>query len=188
VPRQGLDTRRVVEQAAAIADVEGLSEVTLARVAADLGVRAPSLYNHVEGRAGLLRLLAVQSTSELADAIRDAAVGRSGPGALAAIAHAYRHYAHAYPGRYAATLTAPAPDDLEHTAAGGRAIEVILTVLAAWGLGGDAALHHVRVIRAALHGFVAIEHEGGFGLPLNLDTSFSLLLATVIAGLEQPTA
>jgi AcrR family transcriptional regulator len=177
----------VVEQAAAIADAEGLGEVTLARVAADLGVRAPSLYNHVEGRAGLLRQLTLQSTNELADALRDAAVGRSGPGALVAMAHAYRHYAHAHPGRYTATLTAPAPDDPEHTAAGGRAIEVILAVLAAWGLEGDAALHHVRVIRAGLHGFVAIEHAGGFGLPLDLDTSFSLLLATVIAGLDEPS-
>lgn len=185
MPRQGLDTRRVVEQAAAIADADGLGEVTLARLAADLGVRAPSLYNHVDGRAGLLRLLALQSINELADALRDAAVGRSGAEALTAIAHAYRHYAHEHPGRYTATLSAPGPDDAELAAAGRRAIDVILTILAGWGLDGEAALHRVRVVRAALHGFVAIEAEGGFGLPLDLDTSFNLLLATVIAGLEQ---
>jgi AcrR family transcriptional regulator len=184
MPRRGLDTRRVVEQAAAIADADGLGEVTLARVAADLGVRAPSLYNHVEGRAGLLRLLALQSLFELADTLRDAAVGRSGAPALSAIARAYRQYAHEHPGRYAATLAAY-PDDEELAAAGGRAVEVILAVLAGWGFEGDAALHRVRVIRAALHGFVAIEDEGGFGLPLDPDTTFQLLLATLIAGLEQ---
>jgi len=184
VPRQGLDTRRVVEQAAAIADADGLGEVTLARVAADLGVRAPSLYNHVDGRPGLLRLLALQSLNELADALRDAAVGRSGASALTAIAHAYRHYAHEHPGRYAATVRAPDPGDAELAAAGGRAIEVMLSVLAAWGFEGDAALHRVRIVRAALHGFVAIEDEGGFALPLDLDTTFELLLATVTAGLE----
>jgi AcrR family transcriptional regulator len=184
VPRRGLDTRQVVEQAGAIADSDGLREVTLARVAADLGVRAPSLYNHVDGRAGLVRLLALQSTGELADALRDAAVGRSGAAALTAIAHAYRQYAHEHPGRYAATLSAPEPGDEELAAAGGRAIAVILTVLAGWGFEGDDALHRVRVVRAALHGFVAIEAEGGFGLPLDLDTSFDLLLDTVISGLR----
>ena len=184
MPRQGLDTRRVVEQAAVIADTDGLGEVTLARVAADLGVRAPSLYNHVDSRAGLLRLLTLQSLGELADTLRDAAVGRSGPAALRAIAHAYRRYAHEHPGRYVATLAAPEPGDDELAAAGRRAIDVTLAILFAWGFESDAALHRVRVIRAALHGFVAIEAAGGFGLPLDLDTSFELLLTTVIAGLN----
>ena len=62
----------------AIADAEGLDAVTLARVAGGLGVRAPSLYNHVDGRAGLLRALALRGVRELTAALRDAAVGRVG--------------------------------------------------------------------------------------------------------------
>jgi AcrR family transcriptional regulator len=184
MPRQGLDTARVVQEAARIADAEGLTEVTLARVASDLGVRAPSLYNHVDGRGGLLRLLSIASVNELADALRDAAVGRSGADALRAIARAYRKYAHEHPGRYTATVSAPAPDDDELAAAGARAIGVLVAVLAGWGFTGEEALQRVRVVRSALHGFVAIEAQGGFGLPLDLDDSFELLLATLIAGLE----
>jgi AcrR family transcriptional regulator len=184
MPRQGLDTTRVVEEAGAIADANGLAEVTLARVAGALGVKPPSLYNHVAGRGGLLRLISIQSITELGDELRDAAVGRSGPDALRAIAHAYRGYAHAHPGRYISTVWAPAPGDDELAAAAARAVEVVATVLAGgWGLEGDAIFHHVRVVRAALHGFVAIEAEGGFGLPLDLDESFELLLETLIAGL-----
>jgi AcrR family transcriptional regulator len=185
MPRQGLDSERVVDEAALIADAEGLGEVTLARVAAALDVRAPSLYNHVDGHAGLLRGLSIRSVNELADALRDAAVGRSGADALRAIAHAYRAYALEHPGRYASTVSAPARDDAELAAAGQRAIEVVLAVLTGWGFRKDAALHRVRVVRAALHGFVAIEAEGGFGLPLDLDQSFALTVATLIAGLER---
>jgi AcrR family transcriptional regulator len=185
VPRHGLDTARVVEEAAAIADADGLDEVTLARVAAALDVRAPSLYNHVDGRGGLLRLLALQSINELADVLRDAAVGRSRAEALVAIAGAYRAYAYEHPGRYKATVWAPAPGDDELEAAGRRAVGVIVAVLAGWGFEGDAALHRVRVIRSGLHGFIAIEAEGGFGLPLDLDESFDLLVATLIAGLDR---
>jgi AcrR family transcriptional regulator len=184
VPRQGLDTRRVVDEAARIADDEGLGEVTLARVAQALGVRAPSLYNHVDGRAGLLRLVSMRSIDELADRLRDAAVGRAGADALIAIAHAYRDYAHQHPGRYIATVRAPGPEDDELAAVGSRAVEVMVAVLAGWGFTGEDALHRVRVIRAALHGFVSIEAEGGFGLPLDLDESFELLLATLVVGLE----
>jgi AcrR family transcriptional regulator len=58
MPRRGLDAERVVDAAAQLADAHGLQAVTLARVAGELGVRAPSLYNHVEGRDGLLRAVA----------------------------------------------------------------------------------------------------------------------------------
>lgn len=85
MPRMGLDAGRVVEAAAGIADADGLEAVTLARVAADLGVRAPSLYNHVDGRRDLLRAIAVLGVRELTAALREATVGRSGAEALAAV-------------------------------------------------------------------------------------------------------
>jgi AcrR family transcriptional regulator len=188
VPRQGLDTARVVEEAVRIADADGLSDVTLARVAAALGVRPPSLYNHVEGRTGLLRLVALRGVSELADVLRDAAVGKAGTDALLATGRAYRAFAHAHPGLYAATIRAPAPDDAELVEASVRAVDVLLAVLAAWGIEGDAATHRVRGIRSALHGFVTIEADGGFGLPISIDESFELLLATLVAGLDSQAA
>jgi hypothetical protein len=58
-------------------------------------------------------------------------------------------------------------------------------VLAGWGFEGDDALHRVRVIRAALHGFVSLEAGGGFGLPLDLDASFELLIDVLVTGLER---
>ena len=47
----------VVAAAAEIADAEGLEAATLSRVAAELGIRPPSLYNHVESHAALMRRL-----------------------------------------------------------------------------------------------------------------------------------
>lgn len=184
MPRSGLDTARVVEQAARIADADGLAEVTLARVAEALGVRAPSLYNHVEGLPGLLRQITLLSLGEITDALRDAAVGRSGEDALRSVARAYRTYATEHPGRYAATVRAPTSEDLELVAAAARAVEVITATLRAWGFTGDEALHRVRVVRSALHGFISIEAEGGFGLALSLDESFELMLQMLIAGLD----
>ena len=183
MPRQGLDTGRVVGAAVALADAQGLEAVTLAAVAASLDVRPPSLYNHVAGRDGLLRAIALRALRELAAAMRDASVGRAGPDALTAAARAYRAYAHAHPGRYAATLRAPAPGDDEHVAAAREVLDVVVAVIRAWNLEGDAAVHAIRTVRSALHGFVALEAAGGFELPVDLETSFDRLVATVAAGL-----
>ena len=185
MPRAGLDTDRVVDAAATIADADGLDAVTLARVAGGLGVRAPSLYNHVDGRAGLLRALALRGVRELTAALREAAIGRSGPDALAATARAYRAYALAHPGRYAATVTAPSADDTEHLAAAKETVDVVLAILRQWDLEGDDAVHAARAFRSAVHGFLALETAGGFGIPIDLDTSFERLVATLAAGMEQ---
>jgi AcrR family transcriptional regulator len=184
VARQGLDRARVVETAARLADAEGLAALTLARVAADLGVRTPSLYNHVGGLEDLRGGVAVLGLRELTDALRRAAVGRSGADGLHALAAAYRAYAGDHPGRYAAgAVAAPAAGDDEHAAVAAEAVAVISAVLSAWDLGAEDAVHAVRAVRSALHGFVALEAGGGFGLDVDVDESYRRLVAGLAAGL-----
>jgi len=188
MPRQGLDTAAVVEAAAQIADADGPEAVTLARLARRLGVRAPSLYNHVDSRAALLRLLALRSLRALGEALRGAAVGLATRDALAAAAHAYRAYALAHPGCYQTTQRPPDPDDDEYAGVASSVFEVLLAVLRGWNLRGEEAIHAVRVIRSALHGFVTLESAGGFGLPVDLDESFARLVATLADGLARGSA
>ncbi|AXT85753.1 TetR family transcriptional regulator [Aeromicrobium sp. A1-2] len=56
--RTPLSRERVLVAAIALADAEGMSAVTMRRLAADVGVEAMSLYHHVPGKAGLLDGLA----------------------------------------------------------------------------------------------------------------------------------
>lgn len=185
MPRQGLDSERVVDAAVAIADADGLGAVTLARVAADLDVRPPSLYSHVDGRPGLLSAVAVRGVRGLTAALRDAAVGRSGPEALAAVSRAYRTFAREHPGLYAATVAAPPADDRDHRAAASEAVDVMVAVIRGWGLEDHEAIHGVRIVRSALHGFVTIEAAGGFGMAIDVDASFDRMVATLAAGLGE---
>jgi AcrR family transcriptional regulator len=185
VPRAGLDHDTVVAAAADLADAEGLEAVTLSRVAAGLGVKSPSLYNHVEGREGLLRGIALLGLGELAATLREAAVGRSGDDALLAATGAYRAYVKEHPGRYAAgAVAAPAPDDVEHQQAGATVIDIIVSVLRGWDLTDDDAIHAVRGIRASVHGFATLETSGGFGLRQDVDESFTRLIAALASGLR----
>ena len=188
MPRAGLSTAAVVAAAAEIADAEGLDRLTLARVAAAAGVRTPSLYNHVESLDDVRRRVALLALRDLADALRDAAVGRAGDDALAAMADAYRAYARRHPGRYAATQRAPAEGDEEMRAAAKGAVDVVLAILRGYGLEGDDAIHAARAVRSALHGFVALEAGGGFGIPVDLDESYERMVRALARGLrDAPT-
>jgi AcrR family transcriptional regulator len=184
--RAGLDTEAVVAAAAQLADADSLEALTLARLAATLGVRSPSLYAHVGGLADLRRRVAVRGARELAAELQTAVAGRSRGDALASLADAYRAYARAHPGTYAALQPAPAADDVEATAAASDVVEVVLAVLRGYGLDGDEAIHATRIIRAALHGFVTLETGGGFGIPLALDDSYARLVDVLDHGLSTP--
>ncbi|HXB15966.1 MAG TPA: TetR-like C-terminal domain-containing protein [Solirubrobacteraceae bacterium] len=183
MPRAGLSAQAVTDAAAELADAEGLGALTLASLAARLGVRPPSLYAHVAGVEDLRARLAARGAAQLAARLQAAAAGRAGPEALAAVAVAYRAFAREHPGAYAALQRAPAPGEQAMPAAE-EIVATVLAVLAGYGLAGDEALHATRAVRSALHGFVVLEAQGGFGLPLSLDDSFATLVALLDRGLR----
>jgi hypothetical protein len=76
-------------------------------------------------------------------------------------------------------------DREENRAAGAALVALLLAVLDGYGLDGDDAIHAVRAVRSALHGFVALERVGGFGIPLSLDDSFATLVQMMDAGLSR---
>lgn len=189
MPRAGLDTEAVVAAAAELADERGLEQVSLTALAQRLGVRTPSLYAHIGGLADLRRRLGARGARELAGAVTVAAAGRARFDALQAVALTYRDYARGHPGTYAAMQRAPSPDpdsgsgDLAGAAR--RLLDVILAALGGYELHGDQAIHGVRAVRAALHGFVALEQLGGFRLGVSLDESYQALIAMLDRGLAE---
>lgn len=183
-PRKPIDLQRVVQTAIELANQNGFEAVTLASVAAQLGIRIPSLYNHVSGLPGLRREMALWGLNQLGDQLRRTAVGKSGDEAVISIAHAYRAFAHAHPGIYAATLRAAPPDDTEWAAVGQEILDILIAVLQPYGLSQDDTLHAIRALRSILHGFVGLETAGGFGMALDRDESFRQLVAILMNGLH----
>jgi AcrR family transcriptional regulator len=177
MPRAGLTAEAIVDAAGAIADKNGLEAVSLARLAADLGVRSPSLYKHIGGLDAVRRALAVKGVTEANRRIAQATVGKARDDAIFALAHAYWQFARARPGLYAASLRAARPGEKDVAAAGEALLGTVLSVLSGYGVKGDDALHATRGLRAIIHGFVSLDAAGGFRLKLDLRQSFDRLLA-----------
>ncbi|HYD10875.1 MAG TPA: TetR-like C-terminal domain-containing protein [Acidimicrobiales bacterium] len=176
MPRAGLTHGRVVAEAAVVADQVGFDHLTLAAVAQRLGVALPSLYKHVTGLDGLRRDLAILGMRELASRLSKAAMGRSERDALTAVSHAYRAFATERPGLYASTMRAPASDDQERTAVSQDALDVAIAVMGSYDIDLPDAVHAIRIYRSAMHGFVAQEAGGGFGMPETVDESYRRMI------------
>lgn len=186
-PRAGLNRAAVVEAAAALVDEERGEEPSLARLAERLGVRKPSLYNHVAGLDGLRRELALLGLRELGRRLTRAAAGKAGEEGLFALAEAYRHFVKERPGLYGATVRSyrnAYAGDPEFAAAEGEAFEPVLAVLASCGIRGEQeTIHAARGLRSIAHGFATLEVAGGFGIPVDVDESFGRLVRAFADGL-----
>ena len=131
----------------------------------------------MDGLNTVRRDVAVLAVRELTAVLAQAAGAWPGGDALVAFSQAYRGYATAYPGRYAASVRAPDAGDEEHNAAGAAAVGLIAErAPKGYRIEGDDIIDAVRMLRAALHGFVALEAAGGFGLPQSVDCTFTRLV------------
>lgn len=164
MPRVGLTREKVIAEATVIADEVGLGALTLASVAERVGVRLPSLYKHVAGLPDLRRELALRARRELAGVVREATAGRVRADALIGLADGYRDWARRRPSGYEASLVAPAPGDAEDQQAGELVTAAVYDALAGYGLDQVRLIDAVRTVRALLHGYLALERAGGFGL------------------------
>ena len=181
--RKGLSRQAVVDAATAVVEAEGPGALTLSRIARELGVKPPSLYNHVARLDTLRRDVAMGAIEDLGRRLGAAAMGRTGRDALQAIAVEFRAYAAAHPGLYELTTRAR-PDDEEYASASMRPVEPVLAILRGYDVDEEEAIHAARTLRAALHGFVSLENVGGFGLDVDVDESFAWLVARLAEMLE----
>lgn len=170
-----LTSDAVIDAAAELLDTEGAMSLSLSRVARQLEVKPPSLYNHVDGLVGLRRGVALRVSEDVGKHVGAAVMGRSGRDALLAAAHALRGYAQEHPALYE-FLAQIRVDDEDFATASLQALEPILAVLRGFDLGEEDVIHAARTLRATLHGFVAIESAGGFGLDIDVDASFDWMI------------
>lgn len=173
MPRAGITATRLTEAAAELADEVGLERLTVAALAKRFGVKDASLYSHVRSLRELRLRVALFAAEEMTGRIALAVAGRSGREALTAFADAYRGYALAHPGRYAATQQQFDPAEVADSVGMRRSIELTYGMLRGYGLAEPDLTDAGRLLRATFHGYVHLELAGGFGHSRPVDASWA---------------
>ncbi|MCF8604004.1 TetR/AcrR family transcriptional regulator C-terminal domain-containing protein [Gordonia sp. HY442] len=142
----------IVQATLQVIDAEGAAGVSMRAVARVLGVDPKSLYNHVNGKDGLLDAVAegLLGALDLPDPIDDLAAD------LTAIAYAFRDRALAQPDAAALALTRPM-SSLEGLAP----VEAVLSVLRTAGFDAQVSVHLLRCVLATLIGTLLREVNAG---------------------------
>ena len=150
----------IVSAARELAEAEGWDAVTIRRLAERVEYSQPVLYSHfADGKAGIVRAVALEGFGELADEMRHARTAAPCPdAALHAVAAAYLRFAQSRPAVYDAMFVMPTdiPFAVPETPGAPRAgFAELLVALAP--LAGDRDLPTLgEVAWSALHGLAAL--------------------------------
>lgn len=176
-------TQRLTDAACRLANRVGFQAISMNELAAELGIRAPSLYTHVSGIEEVRRLIALRGLDELYSHL-DLAL--SGPeGQMQALFDAYRRFALNNPGVYIAILPTPAASDIAWTSALERLRDRLLLTLAPFNLDRREAIHALRAMRSLAHGFVSLELSGALKNTIGNDESYRWLVTCYLDGLSK---
>jgi AcrR family transcriptional regulator len=171
----------VVAAARLLLQRHGPAGVTMQAVAAEVGVRAPSLYKRFADRAAILRAVETEAIGELAARLR-ATSGATPAEAVRGMAAAYRAFAHAAPSVYGLIF---APVEWDDAAIRLRAEAAAPLLAVAGELAGDAAaLPAARLLTAFMHGWVSMELAGAFRLGGDIEAAFGFALDALIDGVR----
>jgi AcrR family transcriptional regulator len=142
---------------------EGPEALSMRRVAGELGIQAPSLYKHVDGKERIEAELQQRALTQLGSALDPA-------GDLRALAQAYRQWALAHPSLYELTTRKPLHRDQlrDGVEAAASARLVALT-------GGN--VDRARALWAAAHGLVDLELANRFPEDADVQAAWDALVA-----------
>jgi len=175
----------IVAAARELLEAEGLQAVTMATVAARVGVKPPSLYKHVRDRAALLAALATDTTQELGRVLTLADEAPAAPPEtrLRALAGAFRDFARRSPRATAMLFTDLGPGSHAPVEAAALAVRPLIELTTAL-VGPAGALPAARVLTAFAYGFTSMESAGAFRLGGDVDEAFGLGVAVLAEGLR----
>jgi AcrR family transcriptional regulator len=167
-----------------ILEAEGFDGLTMQRVAAAVGVRAPSLYKRVTGRPELIRLIAADVADELSRTLDSAAVGRDPKRDLRAMVIAFRAFALANPEAYALLFRRLPEAERTEIDLASPGFEALFRTVEAVA-GHDRRLEAARTMVAWANGFVGMELAGAFRMGGDVDRAFAFGAARIVEAISE---
>lgn len=149
----------------------GLGSVTMQAVAAQVGVRAPSLYKRFPSRDALIAAITTATLEDLGERLAPLSHDPDASAGLRELALAYRAFAWANPRAFELlymNLPLDSRPSVEDTA---RATAPVLA-LAERLVGPERALEAARLITAFANGFISMELAGAFRLGGDVERSY----------------
>lgn len=182
--RAQISLTKILETAIDICNEEGYEQLALSSVSKRLGIKTPSLYNHIQGLPDLKQKVAYYGLQILYDSIVHSVIGCIGDDAIISAAKAYIGFVNKNPGLYSSISKAPDPYEPQFDAVSNLLVQIFIKLFKVYDLSDEDSIHAVRGVRSMLHGFSLIQMDVGFRMDYSQEDSLNFALKTFLSGLR----
>jgi AcrR family transcriptional regulator len=187
IKSKSLTPQDVIAAAIDCLDLEGEAALGVNRVAKALGIKPPAIYKHLDGNTGLRRAVALQIWRDyLSDCQQQIARSNVPRELLITNARSIRNFAKRYPARYVVMMQYQLrPTDPEEAAIIQTSLQMFRQALQLYELSSDALIDVMRMVNAAIYGFIIREQSDLMTLARSPDDSYEVMLAGLIVAIDQ---
>lgn len=183
--RAGIDKETIIRSAAQLVNQAGMERITMKMLADKLGVKPPSLYNHMKGLEDLKKQLMIFGWTQAKENLLLSLAGVSGYDAIKAMCYAFYDYATENTGLFEVMLWYNKFQNEEAAEATAELLAVIFKVTRSLDIPDNYCFHLIRTFRGFLEGFFLLVNNGSFGHPLPVTDSFEISVNILIAGIKE---
>ncbi len=161
---QTLTPQDILDVAIILLEAQGVEGFSINQLAKALAIKPPSLYNHFDGDLDLRRSIRLAGWQRMtAYCLPDIQSNDHPVELIKRMANKYREFAIENPSLYLFTTQYPFPiNDQEFSILLQQTLDIYLTMLIPFGIGKNRIMHAVRLLHAAIHGFLGNELLGMF--------------------------
>lgn len=184
MPRTGLSKEEIIQKAAQLANEKGLSYVTVTTLSNYLGIKKPSLYNHMKTIDDVVKSIMIYGWRYVSEDIPAGITGENPKENLKNYAKAVYRFAMDNPGIFEAMLWYNKYESKELLAATEGLYQFFFEQTERLGIERILANHFLRTYRSFLEGFILLEIHHSFGNPISVSESFEISLDVLLKGMD----
>jgi AcrR family transcriptional regulator len=180
-----LTKQDVIAAAIACLDREGESALGVNCVARELNIKPPAIYKHLEGNAGLQRAVALAVWQQYLTHCQQQTKGITDSQELFHVsARATRNFARSHPARYRVMMHYQMrPTDPEEAEVMQDALKFFQASLHLQGLNHNALIDVMRMVNAAIYGFIMREQAELMTIDRSTDESYEVMLDALLVAI-----
>lgn len=180
-----INKEKVIQTTTQLVDKEGLNNISLKVVAENLGIRTPSLYNHIASLDDLLREVAHAGMKEMNSLITQAAIGETGVNAIKSLCCAYFKYMIKHPGVYETIQWATWHGNNETVEIFNNYKSILTKLIYSCNLQKEKTNEILDLLIGVIHGYTTMNLGKAFSKPEETTNELLIAIDTVLVGVVQ---
>ncbi|QAA32256.1 TetR/AcrR family transcriptional regulator [Clostridium manihotivorum] len=182
--KRNLTKEKIIQVAFSLSDEIGLNNLTFPKIAEQLGIKYPSLYNHFNNMEDLKIAMTIALLNDLNSMLAKRLIGKSGETAVREFSNAYREFALENRTAYWLFMNIPHTGDEKVYLLAKETTNIIYQILDFYIKDKTQLAHKGRALRSLLHGFVSLYSFGYFHGEVDLEESFQSMVDDFIFSLS----